>query len=70
MLEQFNLDAKFSLFSDHWRPKVVAMLNGQEVKLVTVLGAFAWHHSRGGRRVLPGVARPVSQSSFATASLN
>jgi mannose-6-phosphate isomerase-like protein (cupin superfamily) len=42
--EKFNLDAKFSLFSEQWRPKVVAALNGQEVKIVKVQGTFPWHH--------------------------
>jgi len=44
MPEKFNLDQKFSLFSDRWRPKVVAALNGQEVKVVKVQGTFPWHH--------------------------
>lgn len=39
-----NLNHKFSLFSEHWRPKVVAELNGQEVKLVKFKGEFVWHH--------------------------
>ncbi len=39
-----NLSQKFSLFSEHWRPKVVAELNGQEVKLVKFKGEFVWHH--------------------------
>ena len=43
MPDKFNLDAKFSLFREHWRPKVVAALNGQEIKLVKVQGSFPWH---------------------------
>jgi mannose-6-phosphate isomerase-like protein (cupin superfamily) len=39
----FNLDAKFGLFSEQWRPKVVARLNGQELKLIKVQGVFPWH---------------------------
>ena len=39
-----NLNQKVSVFSDHWRPKVVAELNGQEVKLVKCKGEFVWHH--------------------------
>jgi mannose-6-phosphate isomerase-like protein (cupin superfamily) len=39
-----NLRQKFSLFTEHWRPKVVAELNGQEVKLVKFKGEFVWHH--------------------------
>jgi mannose-6-phosphate isomerase-like protein (cupin superfamily) len=41
---KFSLDEKFSLFSEQWRPKVVAALNGQEVKIVKVQGTFPWHH--------------------------
>ena len=39
-----NLSQKFSLFSEYWRPKVAAQLNGQEVKLVKFKGDFVWHH--------------------------
>lgn len=38
-----NLTQKFSLFTEHWRPKVVARLNGQEVKVVKFKGTFVWH---------------------------
>lgn len=34
---------KFSLFSDHWSPKIVGELNGQQVKLVKAKGEFVWH---------------------------
>jgi mannose-6-phosphate isomerase-like protein (cupin superfamily) len=44
MTQRFNLDDKFSSFSEPWRPKVVATLNGQEVKVVKVEGTFPWHH--------------------------
>jgi len=43
-MNKINLAEKFSLFSEHWRPKVVGELNGQEVKLVKVQGVFPWHH--------------------------
>lgn len=39
-----NLAEKFALIDEHWRPKVVGELNGQEVKLVKFQGAFPWHH--------------------------
>jgi quercetin dioxygenase-like cupin family protein len=38
-----NIAAKFNLFDEHWRPKVIAKLNGQEMKLVKVQGTFPWH---------------------------
>lgn len=34
---------KFSQFSDHWSPKVVARLNDYEIKLLKVQGEFVWH---------------------------
>jgi mannose-6-phosphate isomerase-like protein (cupin superfamily) len=38
------LNEKFALIHEHWRPKVVAQLNGQGVKLVKFQGDFPWHH--------------------------
>ena len=42
-MEKIVLDEKFAKFAEHWRPKVVAALNGQEVKVVKVQGEFPWH---------------------------
>ena len=42
-MEKVSLDEKFVLIQEHWRPKVVAELNGQEVKLVKLAGIFPWH---------------------------
>ena len=39
-----SLTEKFALIHEHWRPKVVAQLNGQELKLVKFAGVFPWHH--------------------------
>ncbi len=44
LLEKIDIKQKFSLISEYWRPKVVAKLNGQEVKLVKFKGEFVWHH--------------------------
>ncbi len=43
-LIKVRLDEKFGTFSEHWRPKIVGELNGQEVKLVKFKGDFVWHH--------------------------
>jgi mannose-6-phosphate isomerase-like protein (cupin superfamily) len=43
-MHKVNLSEKFALITEHWRPKVVGELNGQEVKLVKFQGAFPWHH--------------------------
>jgi mannose-6-phosphate isomerase-like protein (cupin superfamily) len=44
MASKINLNEKFSLFTEHWRPKVVAAVNGQELKIIKVKGEFPWHH--------------------------
>jgi mannose-6-phosphate isomerase-like protein (cupin superfamily) len=44
MSEVINLEEKFAGFSDHWRPRSIAELNGQQVRLVKVKGEFPWHH--------------------------
>lgn len=45
--EKVNLAEKLSLFSEHWKPKIVGELNGQEVKLAKFAGPFVWHHHDG-----------------------
>ena len=42
-----NLAEKFALIDEHWRPKTVGELNGQEIKLVKIRGEFPWHHHEG-----------------------
>jgi mannose-6-phosphate isomerase-like protein (cupin superfamily) len=39
-----SLTEKFAAIHEHWRPKVVAELNGQELKLAKFAGVFPWHH--------------------------
>lgn len=41
--EVVNLAEKLASFSEHWRPKLVAELNGQHVKLAKFEGAYVWH---------------------------
>ena len=43
-MEKVNIAEKLALIHEHWRPKVVGALNGQEVKLVKFRGEFVWHH--------------------------
>jgi mannose-6-phosphate isomerase-like protein (cupin superfamily) len=43
-MNKVNLAEKFAAFSEHWRPKIVGDLNGQEVKVVKFQGVFPWHH--------------------------
>jgi mannose-6-phosphate isomerase-like protein (cupin superfamily) len=41
---KINLKEKLSQFHDHWSPRVISELNGQQVKLVKFAGEFDWHH--------------------------
>ncbi len=38
-----NLRQKFSLFTDQWKPKVVAEMNDYQFKVVKLKGDFIWH---------------------------
>jgi mannose-6-phosphate isomerase-like protein (cupin superfamily) len=42
-MQRVTLAEKFALIHEHWRPKVLAGLNGQEIKLIKVKGEFPWH---------------------------
>ena len=43
MPDPISLAEKFAAFSDHWSPKIVAELNGQQVRLAKLQGEFVWH---------------------------
>jgi mannose-6-phosphate isomerase-like protein (cupin superfamily) len=43
-MDGIDLREKFASFDEHWSPRIVAELNGQQVKLVKFRGAFVWHH--------------------------
>ena len=38
-----NLDTELGAVTELWSPRVVAMANGQYVKVVKVKGEFVWH---------------------------
>ncbi len=42
-METINIADKLSMFSDHWNPRVIGELNGQQVKLAKLKGEFVWH---------------------------
>jgi mannose-6-phosphate isomerase-like protein (cupin superfamily) len=42
-MKKIILEEKFSLFNDHWSPKVLGEMNGQHVKIAKVKGEFVWH---------------------------
>ncbi len=43
-VEVVNLDEKFGLFHERWKPKIIAELNDSYVKAVKLKGEFVWHH--------------------------
>lgn len=42
-MRKVNLREKLLLFAEHWSPRIVGELNGQQVKLAKLLGTFDWH---------------------------
>ncbi len=43
-MQKVNLTQKFSLFREHYQPKIVGEINDAYVKLVKLQGDFLWHH--------------------------
>lgn len=43
-MNPIRLTDKLAAFQEHFSPKVIAALNGQEVKVVKFRGSFVWHH--------------------------
>jgi mannose-6-phosphate isomerase-like protein (cupin superfamily) len=43
MKTAINLNEKFSKFSEHWSPKIIAQMNDYHFKLVKFQGEFVWH---------------------------
>ncbi|WP_397400960.1 cupin domain-containing protein [Phenylobacterium sp.] len=41
--EAIDLTRSFATFEEHWRPKIVARMNGQDIRLVKTQGVFPWH---------------------------
>lgn len=55
-MEKVNLSEKLSQISEHWRPKVVGELNGQEIKLVKFQGEFPWHQHEDEDEMFLGIS--------------
>lgn len=45
-MEVINVKEKFGLFQDHWSPRIIGQLNGQDVKIAKVKGEFVWHNHK------------------------
>ena len=55
-VKKIIIKEKLNEITEHWRPKIVGELNGQEVKLVKFQGEFVWHHHEGADELFLGVA--------------
>jgi mannose-6-phosphate isomerase-like protein (cupin superfamily) len=42
-MKKINIREKLNSFSDHWNPRIIGELNGQQVKAVRLKGEFIWH---------------------------
>jgi len=42
-MKKINLEEKFTMFNEHWTPKIIAELNDYQIKIVKVEGDFVWH---------------------------
>jgi mannose-6-phosphate isomerase-like protein (cupin superfamily) len=42
-MQPIDLNEKFEAITDRWNPRIVASLNGQDVKLAKIEGDFVWH---------------------------
>lgn len=42
-MDKVNIKEKFELFDDYWSPRIIAELNGQQVKLAKLKDDFVWH---------------------------
>lgn len=43
-MDKISVAEKLGTLTEHFSPKVIAELNGQEVKVVKFKGSFVWHH--------------------------
>jgi mannose-6-phosphate isomerase-like protein (cupin superfamily) len=43
-MDKVNLEEKFALVSDYWKPCIIGELNDSYVKVVKLKGEFIWHH--------------------------
>jgi mannose-6-phosphate isomerase-like protein (cupin superfamily) len=41
--DAINIDEKFGLLDEHWRPNVIAEMNDYQFKVAKLQGDFIWH---------------------------
>jgi mannose-6-phosphate isomerase-like protein (cupin superfamily) len=43
LTKKINITEKFSKFSKHWSPRIVAEMNDYQFKIAKIKGEFVWH---------------------------
>ena len=46
-IDKINIPGAFARIHDQWSPHIAARVNGQDVRLARIEGAFEWHHHDG-----------------------
>ena len=46
-IQKINIPAAFDRIAECWSPHIAAKVNGQDVRLAKIEGAFEWHHHDG-----------------------
>ena len=46
MSKKINLKEKYSKFSKHWSPRIIAEMNDYQFKLAKIKGEFVWHNHK------------------------
>ena len=42
-LDKINLKEKYSKFTKHWSPRIIAEMNDYQFKIAKIKGEFIWH---------------------------
>ena len=45
-MQKVNVKLMLGRFDDHWNPRIIGELNGQQLKVAKLLGEFDWHFHR------------------------
>jgi len=43
VINKINLKEKYSKFSKHWSPRIIAEMNDYQFKIAKIKGEFVWH---------------------------
>ena len=46
-IRKLNIPSAYDQISETWSPHIAANVNGQDVRLAKIEGAFEWHHHEG-----------------------